>query len=132
MIRFILSSLDSMSRLEKQREIDLAEKKEKDNDGGSSLGTVIFVAIIVSAIVFAAGTYALRQVESKKRPSDKDVNIDEDDVYNLRLAVKSMQSSLQKADGNFRELDKLRIQVDEMDEKLENITDYLRKLNKVE
>ena len=30
MIRFILSSLDSMSRLEKQREIDLAEKKEME------------------------------------------------------------------------------------------------------
>lgn len=30
MIRFILSSIDSMNRLEKQREIDLAEKQEKE------------------------------------------------------------------------------------------------------
>lgn len=30
MIRFILSSIDSMDRLEKQREIDLAEKQEKE------------------------------------------------------------------------------------------------------
>ena len=43
-----------------------------------------------------------------------------------------MQSSIQKADGNFKELDKLRIQVDEIDEKLEHVSDYLRKLNKSE
>ena len=108
-------------------------EKESDpkNSGGASVGVVIFIAIIVSAIVFFAGTYALRQIEAKKKNEVSD-SIDDDDVFNLRLAVKSMQTSLQKADGNFKELDKLRIQVDELDEKLEHVTEYLRKLNKAE
>ena len=105
------------------------EETKDDNEGsGTSLGVVILVSIIVSSLVFAAGIYALRQVEAKKRPGGVlSGKSDEDEVYNLRLAVKSMQTSLQKADGNFKELDKLRIQVDEIDEKLDNITEYLRK-----
>ncbi len=114
---------------EKNKESDDKEKTSKS--GGASVGTVILVSILVSAIMFVAGTYALRQSEAKGR-SEAGNNIDDDDVFNLRLAVKSMQTSLQKADGNFKELDKLRIQVDEIDEKLEHITEYLRKLNKGE
>ena len=113
-----------------------SSKKETDSSSdnsssGVSVGGSILIALIVSIIVFAAGTYALQQVAAKNK--EKAVkNIDDDDIFNLRLAVKSMQSSIQKADGNFKELDKLRIQVDEIDEKLEHISDYLRKLNKPE
>ncbi len=109
------------------------KKKEEDNksEGGASVGVVIFISILVSAIVFAAGVYATKQLDAKKR-EDAGNDVDNDDIFNLRLAVKSMQSSLQKADGNFKELDKLRIQVDEMDEKLESIAEYLRRMNKAE
>ena len=107
------------------------KKKDEKSSGGTSVGVVIFISILVSCIVFGAGTYALRQTDGKGR-SEASGDVDSDDVFNLRLAVKSMQTSLQKADGNFKELDKLRIQVDELDEKIEQITEYLRKISKAD
>lgn len=108
-------------------------EENKTSDAGVSVGIVILISIIVSAIVYAALAYALKQTSAKKRGRGiLGEGGDDDEVYNLRLAVKSMQTSLQKADGNFKELDKLRVQVDEIDEKLEHITEYLRKLNKTE
>lgn len=107
------------------------EKEEKKSEGGTSVGVVIFISVLVSCIVFVAGTYALRQVDGKGH-SEAGGDVEGDDVFNLRLAVKSMQTSLQKADGNFKELDKLRLQVDELDDKIEQITDYLRKISKID
>lgn len=110
-------------------ESDENSEADDSSNSGTSTGVVILISLIVSIIVFAAGTFALRQATAKT--NEKAVNnIDDDDIFNLRLAVKSMQSSIQKADGNFKELDKLRIQVDEIDEKIEHISEYLRKLNK--
>lgn len=107
------------------------EDEKSENSSGVSVGGAILASLIVSIIVFVAGTYALQQVAAKNK--EKAVkNLDDDDIFNLRLAVKSMQSSIQKADGNFKELDKLRIQVDEIDEKLQHVSDYLRKINKTE
>lgn len=124
---------DSKDVLPEKNSSKKASDTASDNSSssGMSVGGSILIALIISIIVFAAGTYALQQVAAKNK--EKAVkNIDDDDIFNLRLAVKSMQSSIQKADGNFKELDKLRIQVDEIDEKLEHISDYLRKLNKSE
>ncbi len=126
-------SADNKNVLPEKNSSKKASDTASDNSSssGTSVGGSILIALIISIIVFAAGTYALQQVAAKNK--EKAVkNIDDDDIFNLRLAVKSMQSSIQKADGNFKELDKLRIQVDEIDEKLEHISDYLRKLNKSE